>query len=284
MWTAEYLSNTFFWKYLFWLLAIKTLWKLISIYFQGYSMLQNDKRKCVCQIWQKRMLACAVLVVLLEVLNYCRASSRCVKVTFPALILEEGPALCSLQQTNPVIGLHILPAIYLWLSNSSARAFVRHASPSVAALCARLSPVALNASPEGNYLGAESLCREKGQISPAYLSSPPRSWWGRKGGSLRKPSRKRRTINPSPNQFSTFAGQRAWRAERLSWGETTPFPIRLGRCSGFQGVWGAALFQNLSELTTWAALKRSFAQKWNYSGHSKPLLSFMDFLCVLPIQ
>lgn len=159
-------------------------------------MLQNDERKRVCQIRQKWMLACAVLVILLEVLNYCRALSRCVKVTFPALILKEGPTLCSLQQTNPVIGLHILPAIYLWLSNSSARAFVGHASPSLAALCARLSPVALNASPEGNYLGAESLCREKGLILPAYLSSPPRSWWVRKGGSLWKPSRKRRMIKP----------------------------------------------------------------------------------------
>lgn len=185
-----------------------------------------------------------VLVIFLEL-----APSRCVKVTFPALIFEEGPALCSLQQTNPVIGLHVLPAIYLWLSNSSERAFVRHASPSVADVCARLSPVALNVSPEGNYGGAESLCREKGQISPAYLCSPPRSWWGRKGGSLRKPSRKRRTIKPeSQSIYHLCWTESVERAERLSWGKTTPFPnpvLPVKNCSGFQGFWGAALFQNL---------------------------------------
>lgn len=124
-----------------------------------------------------------VLVIFLPILDYYRAQSRCVKVAFSLLILEEGAALCSLQQTNPVIGLHVLPAIYLWLSHSSANAFVRHASPALRCVC---PAVALNASPEGNYGGAESLCGEKGQISPAYLCAPSPILMGQK---RRKPSK-----------------------------------------------------------------------------------------------
>lgn len=177
------------------------------------------------------------------------------KVTFPALILKEGPALCSLPQTNPVTGLHILPAIYLWLSNSSARAFVSHASPSVAALCARLSPVALNVSPEGNYLGAESLCREKGQISPAYLYSPPRSWWGRKGGSLRKPSRKRRTIKPESQSIYHLCWTDSVESRTAFLRRIYTFPNPFGQVFWISGGLRCYSIPKPSELTTWAALK-----------------------------
>jgi len=64
------------------------------------------------------------------------------------------------------------------------------------AVCARLSPIALNASPEGNYGGAESLCRETGQISPAYLSCLPDPDGAEKKEAVQKPSRKRRTLEP----------------------------------------------------------------------------------------
>lgn len=55
------------------------------------------------------------------------------------------------------------------------------------------------------------------------------------GQKRRKPSKALQKTQ-SPNQFSTLAGQRAWRAERLSLRRNYTCPNPSGRCSGFQRV------------------------------------------------